>query len=734
MSQSQGGPRSRRGGLLPVSLFALLLAAAFPGASAGNPATEQDAARSGPRAPTIAGGYIPARGAKLEPSVGTGNLIYYGGPVIASAKVVFIFWGPNFANAASPDYLYAQTLRSFRDQLGTTPEYNVITQYSGIQLANLGTGTGDLFDTSTPPTNVTESSVQSEVAFYLTFATFDASTIYEVVLPATSYYTSPDGLSCGGPVTAKVCARHSWIGSGASAIKYSVQPYPSCGGCRVGGWSDVQNQEHFVAHETRESVTDQQHNAWLDITGYEADDKCNWVPTPFIGTGGYAYQYEWSNASSSCVRTIPITASPIVTTTSASSISQSAATLGGTVNPRGASTSAYFEWGTTTGYGNTTYSQNVGAGTTSVPYSVNLSGLSCATTYHFQAVATNNGGTGYGGDQSFTTGACPTTAPTVTTSSASSISQSAATLGGTVNPNGASTNAYFQWGTTAGYGNTTYSQNVGAGTTSVPYSVNLSGLSCATTYHFRAVATNNGGTGYGGDQSFTTSACPTTAPTVTTSSASSISQSAATLAGTVNPNGASTNAYFQWGATTGYGNTTYSQNVGAGTTSVPYSVNLSGLSCVTTYHFRAVATSSGGTGYGGDQSFTTGACPTAGANFYTVTPCRLIDTRNGSPLTAGVTYEVGAAGFCGIAATATSISVNVTDVNATHGGFMTFWPAQGANPGTSTIDFTAGRVLANNAIFSLAPGIFGSPGAIWLTFTAGTGTADLLIDINGYFQ
>ena len=37
--------------------------------------------------------------------------------------------------------------------------------------------------------------------------------------------------------------------------------------------------------------------------GNEADDKCAWSPTPFIGTGGYGYQYEWSNLTTSCIRT-----------------------------------------------------------------------------------------------------------------------------------------------------------------------------------------------------------------------------------------------------------------------------------------------------------------------------------------------------------------------------------------------------------------------------------------------
>jgi hypothetical protein len=552
MSLFRSSHRSRYGTVLLVVLFAPLFAILSSGPSSSQTVTGEATAVALPKAvplvfagdvrdlPNVVaplrreahatGGHIPVRGA-VDPSLATTNLTYHGGPVIASAKVVFIFWGPGFANASSPDHLYAQTLQSFRNQYGTTPEYNVITQYSGIQLASLGTGTPDLFDTSTPPTEVTDAIVQEKVDAYLASHAFDASTIYEVVIPSSSYSSDGSATSCGGP-NLTYCAYHGFFPSGSNAVKYSIQPYPSCSGCQLPGWSDVQNLEHFVTHETREAVTDEQGDAWWDDSnGSEADDKCAWNPTPFIGTGGYAYQYEWSNASSSCVRTVPITNSPSVTTSPASSISQSAATIGGTVNPKGASTNAYFQWGTTTGYGNTTGSQNVGSGTASVPYSANLSGLSCGTTYHYQAVATNSSGTGYGGDQSFTTGACLT-----------------------------------------------------------------------------------------------------------------------------------------------------------------------------------------------------------GGYFYSVVPCRLLDTRNSSPLTAGVTYEVAAAGFCGIATTATSISVNVTDVNATNNGFMTFWPAQGTNPGTSTLNFTAGRTLANNAIFGLAPGYFGSPGAIWLTFTSGAGTSNLLIDVNGFFQ
>jgi hypothetical protein len=255
--------------------------------------------------------YFRPRG--VEPKIfGSSNLIYHQpGPVIPHAKVVFIFWGPNFANVSHPDHAYATTLQAFRNQFGTTGEFNVITQYyqivGGVQTFisqnNLGSGTADWFDTSTPPTKVTDSIVQGEVAAYTASNGIDDSTIYEVVIPSSSYSDDGSGnTSCGGP-NLRYCAYHGYFNSGSHAVKYSIEPWPGCGGCQVSGWSTVQNQEHFVCHETREAVTDQQLNAWFDRSGNEADDKCAWSPAPFIGTGGYSYQYEWSNASRSCVKT-----------------------------------------------------------------------------------------------------------------------------------------------------------------------------------------------------------------------------------------------------------------------------------------------------------------------------------------------------------------------------------------------------------------------------------------------
>jgi hypothetical protein len=229
---------------------------------------------------------------------GAQNLSYHGGPVLHSARVVMIFWG-TFPSG------YTTAIQNFRNQFGTTGEFNTITQYSdgtgNVQLTNLAGGTADMFDTSTPPTNVTDSAVQSEVLNYLSSHTYDASTIYEVFIPSSSYSSDGTSTSCGGPNLA-YCAYHGHFSNGGRDIKYSIQPWAGCSGCQSFGDTTL-DQDHFVCHETREAVSDPDLNAWYDRRGYEADDKCAWSPAPFIGTGGFGYQYEWSNADSGCVKT-----------------------------------------------------------------------------------------------------------------------------------------------------------------------------------------------------------------------------------------------------------------------------------------------------------------------------------------------------------------------------------------------------------------------------------------------
>ena len=102
---------------------------------------------------------------------------------------------------------------------------------------------------------------------------------------------------------------------------------------------------------------------------------------------------------------------------------------------------------------------------------------------------------------------------------------------------------------------------------------------------------------------------PTAAPTVATGTAGSITGTAATLNGTANPNATSMTGHFQYGKTTAYGSTTSDQALGSGANAVAIGGgSISSLTCNTVYHFRAVATNAGGTTFGSDNTFTTGAC------------------------------------------------------------------------------------------------------------------------------
>ena len=90
--------------------------------------------------------------------------------------------------------------------------------------------------------------------------------------------------------------------------------------------------------------------------------------------------------------------------------------------------------------------------------------------------------------------------------------------------------------------------------------------------------------------------------------------------------------------------------------------------------------------------------------YYTVTPCRIIDTRDANvPLANGVPRSIGVvSSTCGIPVTATAVSINVTAVGPTAGGHVVVYPGNGAIPETSTINFNAGLTRANNAVVPLA--------------------------------
>jgi hypothetical protein len=99
-------------------------------------------------------------------------------------------------------------------------------------------------------------------------------------------------------------------------------------------------------------------------------------------------------------------------------------------------------------------------------------------------------------------------APTATTGVVGSLTYQSAVLFGTVNPGGASTEVYFQYGTTNTYGAQSAPAQLPAGTKGVPISIVISGLAAGTTYHYRMVATNASATALGADKKFTTAKIP----------------------------------------------------------------------------------------------------------------------------------------------------------------------------------------------------------------------------------
>jgi hypothetical protein len=104
--------------------------------------------------------------------------------------------------------------------------------------------------------------------------------------------------------------------------------------------------------------------------------------------------------------------SPLVTTTSASGITATNATLNGTVNPNGAATTAQFEYGLTTAYGSTAdVTLSPSNGTTTQTVSAVISGLQAGQTYHYRLTATNSCGAGTGADMTLVTLQLPGAVP-----------------------------------------------------------------------------------------------------------------------------------------------------------------------------------------------------------------------------------------------------------------------------------------------------------------------------------
>lgn len=103
------------------------------------------------------------------------------------------------------------------------------------------------------------------------------------------------------------------------------------------------------------------------------------------------------------------------------------------------------------------------------------------------------------------------TRPTITTGAATAVTAHTAKLAGSVNPNGSATTFFFQFGSSTRYGYGTTASSAGSGKKALQVTASLTNLTPDTTYHYRLVALNSGGTSYGKDKTFKTPPIPTTA-------------------------------------------------------------------------------------------------------------------------------------------------------------------------------------------------------------------------------
>lgn len=289
--------------------------------------------------------------------------------------------------------------------------------------------------------------------------------------------------------------------------------------------------------------------------------------------------------------------------------------LTATLYPYGLDTTYRYEYGSTSGYGANIPVPDGDAGAAPFPGTATLpqtiTGLASNTTYHFRLVAHNADGTATTADQTFTTTGAAVSAPAVVANAASPIA-GGFELSGTVNAHGAATSYRFEYGTSTAYGTSVPSPDgsAGSGSTAAPVAQNLTGLLPNTTYHFRLVAQNSGGTTPSADRTFTT---PPSGPAPPVAVANAPTQTAGgfDLQGAINPNGVDTSYHFEFGPTIAYGANlpATDADIGAGSSAVNVFQEVTGLSPNTTYHYRIVAANAEGPGTSADRAFTTPPLP-----------------------------------------------------------------------------------------------------------------------------
>jgi hypothetical protein len=121
-------------------------------------------------------------------------------------------------------------------------------------------------------------------------------------------------------------------------------------------------------------------------------------------------------------------------------------------------------------------------------------------------------------------------------------------------------------------------------------------------------------------------------------------------------------------------------------------------------------------------------------DFYTVLPCRLLDTRQTLPggVGANTVHTFAVSGVCGVPVTAKAVVVNVTSFGATAPGTLRLFPAATAAPLADVLHFPTGRTIAGNAMTTLGAG---GNAAVQCDMPSGAPDfTHVIVDVYGYFE
>lgn len=342
-----------------------------------------------------------------------------------------------------------------------------------------------------------------------------------------------------------------------------------------------------------------------------------------------------------------INTAPTVTTGAASNVTINSATIPGTITDNGCSSITAYgaEYSINNGFANGTGVQFPGSNLNLGSFTVDISVLNPGTPYYYHTYATNNGGTSYSSQGTFTT-----LTPSLNTSALTAFGNvciNTTTTAHTFTITG--TNLSTADVTVASLNGYSYSTDDITYTASLTISQPGGAFSQLVYVKFSPtlVQSYNGNIVVGGGGAANSNVAASgsginTAPAITTGSASGVTQTSATLNGTITDNGCSSiSAYgIEYSTLNGFANGSGTQVAGGVLSLGAYSSAVSGLNPGVTYYYKAYATNAGGTTYGLQQSFATPGLDAPVATAATDNNTGTSFTANWNPVAGAGSYRL----------------------------------------------------------------------------------------------